>query len=93
MTRGLEFCSEHGSELHNKLGDHLVLNANRVTREIQHYLGTDQRPTPGVTEVMAVSSGKGQQNGDVKGELTVKFTGQCFCVRQDGPSKVQRLVE
>ena len=55
-----------------------------VTREIQDYLGVKQWLAPGTAEVMAVRSGKGKHEGNLKGELTVQFTGQCFACNKAG---------
>ena len=51
-----------------------------MKRETQDNLGMNQWVTPGAPKVMAVSSGKGKgkQKGYAKGDLTVKFTGQCL---------------
>ncbi|CAK0797196.1 unnamed protein product [Prorocentrum cordatum] len=85
-----------GSELQKKLGDHLVLNAYRVDtfiemkREIQEYLGVKQWLVPGGSaEVLAVGAGdKTSQKNQVKGELKIKFAGDCYCCGKPGHKKV-----
>ena len=84
-----------GSELQKKLGDHLVLNAYRVDtfiemkREIQEYLGVKQWLVPGGSaEVLAVGAGgKTSQKGQVKGEVKIKFIGDCYFCGKPGHKK------
>ena len=49
-----------------------------MKREIQEYSGVQQWPTPGAPAVLSIGGDKGKHNGSIKGELTVKFAGQCF---------------
>ena len=52
-----------------------------MKRELPECHGMKLWLTPGAAEVMAVSSGTGKHKGDVKGDVIVKFDGQCFvCV-------------
>ena len=58
-----------------------------MKRELPECHGMKLWLTPGAAEVMAVSSGTGKHKGDVKGDVIVKFDGQCFVCGKTGDRK------
>ena len=80
---------------HQELAEHLVLNAHRVNTydeiktEIREILGTKKYLNMSRGDVGAIGKGKkgGGKGGGTKGEITIKFAGECFLCGKPGHRK------